>query len=252
MLLFMVPVLASAQTDTIATETILLDETPLPGQISSGSFIGLINGQNIPATYIQYKTPLFKPRYFLVNDSMRIAADQVYRYQDETGYYERISLERSNQEFAKRESTGRISKFYTARTSYDPGYSYGYGYGPYGAGYPRVRYTYYFSKDGQPLQSLNYKNLKVALADNAGSMASLHRYKRSKNIETGLFVAGAGLLIGGMVATLNDLNSPDNRSTNVSPAVYAGLIVVNVPWIIRLFEKDRMEEAIQLYNYQIK
>src|SRR5688572_21992353 len=104
MLLFLVPILASAQTDTITTETTLLDETPLPEENLSGPFIGLINGQKIRANYIRYKTPLFKPRYFLVNDSMQIAADQVRMYQDETGYYERVSMERTKQEFAKLES----------------------------------------------------------------------------------------------------------------------------------------------------
>ncbi|MBD0327753.1 MAG: hypothetical protein ICV68_15060 [Pyrinomonadaceae bacterium] len=220
-----------------------------------GLFIGLANGQRIYARKLQMKSPIFKKDFFIVNDSAQYDLAGVQYFQNEEGFYTRVHNSKRS-DFAKRSSVGRISKFYTAKTSYNNygPYGYGgYGFGGYGYNVPTTRLVYYFSKDGGPLQDLNYQNLRGALSDNAGSMELLERYRRSKRIETGLTVAGAGLFVYGMINSLkgSSTGTQQNFGQRADPTLYLGLGLAAIPWALRMFKKDHLNEAIELYNYDL-
>lgn len=213
-----------------------------------GMFIGLNNGQRVYARKLQLKSPVFKKSFVLVNDSAQYDMAAVEYFQNEDGFYSRITNGRRS-DFAKRVSVGRISKFYTSKTSYD-GYSPGM-YGPYGYGgysMPTTRRVYYFSKEGGPLEDLNYQNLRRSLTENAGSMELLEKYQRGKRIETALTVAGVGVFVYGMV---NSLKGPAVGVRRADPTLYLGLGLAAIPWVLQLFKKDHLKEAIELYNYDL-
>lgn len=216
-----------------------------------GMFIGLNNGQRVYARKLQVKSPIFKKNFVLVNDSAQYDMAAVQYFQDEEGFYTRISHNKRS-DFAKRVSVGKISKFYTSKTSYDnyyPGMYGAYGYGGYGYGMPSTRRVYYFSKDGGPLADLNYQNLRGALVENAGSIEVLEKYRRGKRLETGLTVLGSGVFIYGLI---NSLKSPVAGAVRqADPTLYLGLGLAAIPWIMNLFQKDRLNEAIELYNYDL-
>ena len=217
-----------------------------------GMFIGLNNGQRVYARKLQMKSPIFKKSFVLVNDSAQFDLASVQYFQNEDGFYTRITNGKRS-DFAKRVSVGKISKFYTSKTTYDGYYpgAYGpYGYGGYGYGYgmPSTRRVFYFSKEGGPLQDLNYQNLRRSLTENAGSMELLERYQRGKRIETGLTVAGVGVFAYGMV---NSLKTPATGVRRADPTLYLGLGLAAIPWVMNLFKKDHLNEAIELYNYDL-
>jgi hypothetical protein len=216
-------------------------------------FIQFQNGQVIYANKIELKSPIFKSNYFLVDDSLKYNPSMVGVFQNEDGYFARIESGKSYDAFAKRILEGpRISKFYTTRTSYD----YGYGYSPYGYGLPNTsrRRIYFFSKDNGPLYQLDYENLTEALADNASSMAVLQKYKRDKHIHTAVSVIGAGLVLAGTIASVNNSQTTanGNSSLNLSPAVYVGGGILGAQLVFQLFQKDRLTQAMEIYNYQLK
>jgi hypothetical protein len=210
-------------------------------------FIQLHNGQTIFANRVQYKSPLFKGNYFLVDDSLKYNIESVNVYQNNEGYFARVSSGNQYDDFAKRILEGpRISKFYTTRTSYN------YGYSPYGYGMnaPSRRRVYFFSKDGGPLMSFNYDNLQEALVDNASSMTLLQRHRRDRIIYTAMTVVGAGVTAAGVISSVNKRDEFGNAE--LSPAIYVGAGIIAVPVVIQLFRKDKLTQAVEVYNYQIK
>jgi hypothetical protein len=228
----------------------LITGLTISAQTLNKPFIQLQTGEVIYANKIQLKSPVFKTNHFLLNDSLKYNPGMVAAYQNQDGYFARVEAGNSYDDFAKRVLDGpRIDKFYTSRTTYD----YGYGYSPYGYGVPRSnrRRIYFFSKDEGPLYLINFENLEQALADNAASMEMLNRYRRDKLINTGVSILGAGLLAAGTLSSLNGAQGP-NGNVSISPLMYAGLGVLGAQFTINLFQKDKLTQAMEVYNYQLR
>jgi hypothetical protein len=220
------------------------DQFQRPGRY----FIQLRNGQVVYANKLQYKSPIFKQDFFLLDDSLKYSPELVDVYQSNDGYYARVSAGNRYDSFAKRILEGpRISKFYTTTIDYS-----GMGYYPYGYGVPRTsrRRIYFFSKDNGPLMTFNQDNLEQALADNASSMLLLQRHKRERFISTAMGIAGAGLLTVGVLSSNQSSTNPN--SVNISPAVYAGAGLIAIPLVMQLFKKDKLTQAVEVYNYQVR
>ena len=204
-------------------------------------FIGLQNGEKVYAKRVQLKNPFLKGSYFLLDDTLRYPLSSVKYYQNDNGYFL------------------RISKYYVSKTFYNNmygpyggygGYGYG-GFGGYGYGMPSSRNIYFFTKDDGPLQNYNFENLREALGDNPGSVALLNQYRKGKYVETGLSIAGAAILIYGMSQTFKSYQTSQNGGS-VAPTVYVGAAVISIPWISGLFKKDKITQAVELYNYNQK
>ncbi|MEJ8758344.1 hypothetical protein WG947_15125 [Pontibacter sp. H259] len=211
-------------------------------------FIKLQSGEVIEANRIQLKSPIFKSNYFLIDDSLKYSPALVSTYQNEEGYFARVEPGSNQDAFAKRIIEGpRIEKFYTSRTTYE-----GYGYSPYGYGYGMPRSSrkriYYFSKDGGPLYLFNQENLEHALSDNAASLTLLQRHRRDRFINTGTTILGTGLMALGVINS----QQTTNGSVKLSPLLYVGAGVLGAQFVINLFQKDKLTQAIQVYNYQVK
>jgi hypothetical protein len=223
--------------------------------VSSGTpyFVELHNGQRVYARRLQFKSPIFKQNYFLLDDTLRYNPEMVKYYQSQDGFFARVEAGRRFSDFAQRDQAGKVSTYFVYRTdynSYGPGVGIGmggYGMGGYGyGGYPTQRKVYYFSKENGPLQPLTYKNLRPALADNPGSLESLQDYKRGQNIQTGIYIAGAGVLVAGLQQQFRGSSS---SGSNFSTLTLVGAGIMLIPQIIKLVKKDKLSEAIDLYNY---
>ena len=221
-------------------------------------FVGLTNGQKVYAKRVQLKNPFLKGSYFLLDDSLRFPLNSVKYYQNDNGYFLRISNPYDRDDFAKRTISGRISKYYVSKTFYNNmygpyggygGYGYG-GFGGYGWGMPSSRNIYFFTKDDGELQNYSYANLREALADNPGSVELLNKYQRGKYIDTGISIAGAAILIYGMSQTFK--NYQNQGTGGVHPTVYVGAGVISLPWLTGLFKKDKITQAVELYNYNAR
>ena len=211
-------------------------------------FVKLRNGQVVYANKLQYKSPIFKQDFFLLDDSLKYSPEMVDVYQNDDGYFARVAAGNRFDSFAKRILEGpRISKFYTTTIDYSA-----MGYNPYGYGMPRTsrRRIYFFSKDNGPLMTFDQNNLEQALADNASSMVLLQRHKRERVISTVMGIAGAGLLTVGILSSSQSTSNPN--SVNISPAVYAGAGLIAIPLVMNLFRKDKLTQAVEVYNYQVR
>lgn len=214
-------------------------------------FVKLQDGQVIQADKIQLKSPLFKSNHFLVNDSLKVNPGAVTAFQNENGYYARIQPGNSYDSFAKRTLDGpRVDRFTTTRDFYDYGYSpYGYGYG-YGIPRTSRRRINFFAKDDGPLYELNYQNLVQALGDNEASMSLLTKHRKEKLMNTGVTIVGGGLLLLGSFLSVQNVPNQANPQLNVSPVFYAGAGIIGGQLIFNLFRKDKLTQAMEVYNYQ--
>lgn len=216
-------------------------------------FVQLQDGRVFYADRIQYKSPIFKSSHFLLDDSLKFNPSMVSVFQNQDGYFARVEAGNSYDSFAKRLLDGpRIDRYYTTRTTYDYGYSpYSYGYGGPRTSRKRI---YFFSKDDGPLYLMEYDNLEMALSDNASSMALLESYRKDKFINTGVSILGAGLLVAGGIKSINDSTTDAFGNTNleISPLVYAGAGILGAQLVINLFRKDKLIQAVEVYNYQLK
>ncbi|WP_018476285.1 hypothetical protein [Pontibacter roseus] len=211
-------------------------------------FVQLRNGEVVYANKLQYKSPIFKQDFFLLDDSLKYSPELVDVYQSDDGYFARVAAGNRFDSFAKRITEGpRISKFYTTTFDYSS-----MGYSPYGYGMPRAnrRRIYFFSKDNGPLMTFNQDNLEQALADNASSMLLLQRHKRERFIYTAMGIAGAGLVTVGILSSSQSTTNPN--SFNISPVVYGGAGLIAIPLVMQLFKKDKLTQAVEVYNYQIR
>jgi hypothetical protein len=123
----------------------------------------------------------------------------------------------------------------------------GFGYGgmggyPYG-GYRTVK-TEYFSKDNGPIQDMNMRNLLLATRDNAGSQQLLLDARRYQRGIVASYVVGGGLLVGGLLQSLQP------NTSGISPLVFAAIPVLIVPIVLQSKQVNNQKQAIALYNSQ--
>jgi hypothetical protein len=131
----------------------------------------------------------------------------------------------------------------------------------------------YFRKDqDEAIHRLNYRNLSVALADNAASMHHLRIAHTNAYLTIGLFAGGAALTATGFIVTENHdraVNNAYNRAsakwqaqsltnpntpmptppnTPLSPLVYIGTLST-LSSIIPIFNRIKhTQKAIDIYN----
>ncbi|KAA9332177.1 hypothetical protein F0P96_11875 [Hymenobacter busanensis] len=230
---------------------------PVAAAVPSRYRIGLKSGQVYAADVVEMRQPVLGRSYLLANGQQRFDLDQIKFYEDETGHYVRTTLPGSRREATlRRDKTGRISTYSITTTQYSPnafgspfGYGYGgYGYGGYGSpfGYPYGGYrtvrTEYFSKDGGPIEEMNFRSLRVALADNPGSVETLRDVARLRRISTAGYVVGGGLMAAGILSTFS------GTSRSVSPLLFISVPVLLVPSVISGSQHRKLKQAVALYN----
>ncbi|UOQ74315.1 hypothetical protein [Hymenobacter cellulosilyticus] len=237
-----------------APSTAPVPASPIPSENSKFA-VGLKNGTVYRAYDVETKQPIFGRSYLLLDDQRRIDLSEISFYEDESGHYVRTVLPKSSRETTlRRDRVGRLSLYSQTSTQYaGSGYSPfgygrygGYGYGGYGYGGPMYRTvkTEYFSKDNGPIQDLSVRNLSIATADNAGSVALLMQARKYQTFTTLSYIAAAGVVAAGLFSTLN----PGQSGSGISPLIYAGIPLAIVPIVLGSKQQQNIKQAISLYN----
>ncbi|GAA4372594.1 hypothetical protein [Hymenobacter koreensis] len=220
--------------------------------------IGLKSGEVYAADDVEVRQPVLGRSYLLLNGQQRFELDQIKFYQDETGHYVRTRLPGSRREATlRRDRLGRISTYSITTQQFQPGafggpFGYGrYPYGgfggfPYGGGYPYGGYRTvrqeYFSKDGGPIEEMNFRSLSVALSDNPGSAETLRDVARLRRYSTAGYVVGGGLMAAGLLSTFS------GQTQSVSPLLFISVPVLLVPSILSGSQHRKLKQAVALYN----
>ncbi|WP_222840556.1 hypothetical protein [Hymenobacter sp. BT190] len=243
-----------------APSNVAPQQAPLPPAATTRYSVGLKTGQVYKGFDVLLKQPLLGRPYLLMDGQQRFELDQVRYYEDETGFYVRTTLPgRSSRESTlRRDKVGRISLYSITSTQYAGNGMGGFGglggYGRYGGfgGYPygfggpmyRTTKTEYFSKDNGPIENLNVRTLALATADNQAATSLLLQARQYQTYTTLSYVAAGGLMVAGLVQSLN----PNSNGPSISPLVYASLPLLIVPLVLGGKTQNNVRQAISLYN----
>lgn len=219
----------------------------------SGYYLGLHTGEIIKAKQLDYKTPAFGKKHFrLDGDKERYDFSQVKFYRNHTGYHLKGDPVGSGPAFYKREFHGtRINTYSIERTTYTAGAPGMYG-APMGGTFNTYTLDYYTKDDGE-MKKMKLANLKLDLKDNSASMVYLEKVSGINKVNGILYGAGAAMIIGGIIATANSAKKdeslpPGDSSISISPFVFIGAVVVNIPWFTKGTKRKKMQEALMLYD----
>lgn len=213
--------------------------------IDTTLIVGLKNGRIIYANSIELKEPVFKPSYLLVNDNDKYDIKNISYYQDKTGYYLWSKIDGYSEDLRlKRELSGKINTYSRIATQY--------AHSQYGGTVSTVKIEY-FQKDKGEVRKINYENLNLALSDNTESKLKLKEVNRLRALNIISAVVGGGLIIGG-VTHMQNLNKQDGPppyedvSVKFSPLFFIGAATLTIPLFTGKPRKQKMKEAIEVYN----
>lgn len=220
--------------------SLLIKPDPFEKFYPSGNYLKLKTGEEIYDNFTLNNSAWVNP-HIILEDQTRIDFYELECYQYEYDYFQNIPSFFNKGKLAKRIIKGKIDLFSITSTNSTP--ENFTNMNSIGFSYPTR--NDYFEKDDGVLNKVNYKNLKVALADNSESMKYLSEYKTLTTIQWGLCFTGIGLMVGGAIMMHDD----DNMNSEGIPIMIIGS-VVNMSCIIPYFNKsEKIEEAIEAYNH---
>ncbi len=214
-------------------------------------YIYTTRNELIYANKVKHKTPFLASNYFLV-DSVKYKQVNIKFYNNTDGFFANISKYEGlgPSGFAERVSKGKINLYNKQVSMYNPGHM-----GPHGmmmgGGYTQNTLQYY-NKGFGSLKKAKYKNLVEDLADNLNSMNYLAKYKKNRNIATGLFIAGGAIGIIGLVGFISKTSNtsgepPQDTSVNTALMI-SGAGTMMVGSIITMGAPKKIKKAVDAYN----
>lgn len=210
-------------------------------------FLELKSGKTMRGE-ITKKEPIFKRKYLLLNDSLKVGLDSVKTYMTADGYYTRVT-DRSSihyQKFAKRIEEGNVDLF---TLKFEKGVPYRFvpdvnapgGFNHvYDPSVKKSSSAEFFSVNGKDVLKANYRNLKGPLSDNPKSMKHLNTYHDMGIASWVIIIGGLGILGGSLTAISDEGGLP--------AGVYIGLGVTSVGSILGFARKSHLPKAIRAYN----
>lgn len=163
----------------------------------SRNFIYLNSDSVVYASKIRLR-PDFLDSWQLRADSRRFNTDRVKFYNNEDGFFANTrKLDYGSYgSFSERIVQGRINLY--QQIIYDPLVYDRYSRFRHGRA-TAADVSLYYNKGYQDLKKVNYRNLKVDMADNAESIALLNVYRKKTNTGTLLYATAGASIIAGLI-----------------------------------------------------
>jgi hypothetical protein len=202
-------------------------------------YVYLYNGSLIQGNEVLYFDKFIGKDYMSV-DGQKIELNQVKFYKNQYGFYANPKGYIWTNEFMPRISAGRINLFELERINNAPTYNAITGFSQ---NYSKRIDTYYNVGFGN-LKKATYDNLQFDLKDSPEAMLYLDNYKKSTNVQIGLYVAGGAMVVGGLLAFVN------NPQSNTAPILLMGGGAVTgwVAYFIGLDKPRHLKDAVDAYN----
>ncbi len=224
------------------------------------NFIYKTNGEVIYGRNIDYKTPLFKKKYLLIDD-VKIFSKEVKFYKSERGFFG--SLENIRSGFAQRIMKGKINYFEQVTMSNSTAMPMNGGFGMT-MSTPTTSISNFYNMGYEPLKSANYENLIVDLKSNVKSVLYLEKYHNAKKKRTLGYVLGGIAMAAGILTSTkktgetnrsfnpNTGRIEDTAATEIKPVNLviglAGFGTIIANYLSSRKKRDYIRRAIETYN----
>jgi len=226
----------------------------LLGQVDkSKKYLYLFSDTVLYGKIIEYKKPFLGEAQLLL-DSKKIRLETVKFYKNETGFHANTkNLNFSGSSiFTERIREGRLNLYENESTHYNPGH-YSATTGMYTGGDAWTTIKNYYNEGFGDLKKANYQNLSIDLEDNAESLDYLKKFKTVNDAQTGLYIAGGAMVIGGLATLIGrtsnippDEESPDDTANIVVIGVGAGCFWIS--YFLGFTKPDHLRDAFDAYN----
>lgn len=158
-------------------------------------YIYFNNGEINYYSNVEFKTPLFSNNYFLVDSNKSFSVDKVKFYNNRDGFYGKCPYQSlvSSDFFAERIMAGNANMYklvVNTGRNYIVKYYYNIGFGD--------------------LKKTTYSNLIVDLGSNQECVIELEKYRKARNIINGVWGAGFGLVLYGVISTISNISNHQN------------------------------------------
>jgi len=224
------------------------------GQINEDKkYLHLYSDSLIYGNNLEYITPIFKASHFLIN-SKRIEIDDVKFYYDGNYFYgnvDKINYHRGS-EFAKRTMKGKINLYEDEiavnNTHAGPIIGPGFGVGLFisfsNKNNYETRIVNYYNIGNEVLKRVSYYNLSNDLSGNPESVTYLDMYKKDKNKQLILQIAGISVAT---IAAIFTIKNPEYLEIGTI-GIASGIISFGIGYTISREKTKLLWSAINVYN----
>ncbi|MGC4021799.1 MAG: hypothetical protein QM734_07565 [Cyclobacteriaceae bacterium] len=201
-------------------------------------YIELDNGDKITGQ-IEYKTPFMAKPYLLVDGTTKYdLTQQVKSYQLQGVYYKKFFMSTYGKPiFFQRTAHGKIDSWYRATTVIN-------GHG----GASSKRWDYYSFENG-PLKKMRFRFVKKDLKESPEAMKVIKKIKGLRVVSGLGYLGGSALIIGGAVSISN---TKPGENPGFPPTLIAGALIFNINLFLLNSKREKMIEAIDAYNMEVK
>lgn len=201
------------------------------------NFIELVDGEKIYGT-VEYKAPAFKKGFFLINGTARYDEVSVRSFQIGPNYFRKISPPgTAPSSFYLRTVQGKIDTFTKTSSQLFIG----------GGGTTNMRNRWdYYSIDNGPLKKVRYRFLKKDLQGSTEAMKVIKQVTNLRVVSAVLYTGGTALIVGGVAGLAN------SEENSIPPALIVGAIAFNANFFLLDTKRNKLLQAIEVYNNDMK
>jgi hypothetical protein len=202
-----------------------------------GDFIELKNGDVIHGSKIEYKSPVFKSAYLLVDEKDKYELIDVAAYQINKAYFKRLTPTGvSYSGFYLRTAHGKIDAF--VKTSAN------FVMQPNGTMSNVSNRWDFYSVEGGPLKKTRYRFLRKELKDSKAAMKILNEIRAIRYVSAGLYLGGTALIVTGIANA--------SGKSGIPSGLIAGAAAFGVNRLLLDVKRNKLSDAIEAYNSEFR
>ena len=216
--------------------------------------VGMKNGEVLRPSAIQYKAPLFKDAYLLLNDEEKVDLQSVDYYQTSEDYYAIVPMGKKKAlNFARmrRVEEGAVTVFkhrFTVSEISAPGVN---GVPPLGSSSTVT--DYYIRNDDGQVQLIDIKILRKLIEDDPLSLQKLGKNRERFLQNIGLYaVGGVTTIIGFILWALPNRTGYGTPEVNPPPVVLAGIGIMSIPSISKRVDLKGYDALAIIADYNTR
>lgn len=209
----------------------------------------LYNGERFSGVKLSYASPILQPSSFQLDDKS-FEASEVAFFRNYHGYFANLNKIYNDraERYALRIKEGKINLFEEVEFEAYAEENLAVTEGGDNEMLATNESFQFFSKGDGEVKKANYKNLRLALADNPESNKEMSVFRNFRYAQIGLVAAGVGILTYEMVRQNDAVNASSDESIRFTPMVALGIIVGGSSYLLERPKQNAKWFAVDSYN----
>jgi hypothetical protein len=209
----------------------------------------LHNGERFSGVKLTYSSPILQPSAFQLDDKKFESAEVAF-FRNYHGYFANLNKLYNDraERYALRIKEGKINLFEEVEFEAYAEESLAIPEGGENEMLATNESFQFFSKGDGAVQKANYKNLRLALADNDESKKEMNVFRNYRYLQIGLIAAGAGMIAYEVVRQNDAANASSDESIRFTPMLALGIVVGGSSYLIERPKQDAKWFAVEKYN----